>query len=82
MLNEGEELSFFVTTTDSVRPRFSFEGVNSYNIQFDSLGHFYWKPPFDLVDRLEKQKEIVLIFQAEWPDGRRVRKQSATGGRR
>ena len=75
VLNEGEELSFFVTTTDSVRPRFSFEGVNSYNIQFDSLGHFYWKAPFDLVDRLEKQKEIVLIFQAEWPDGRRVRKQ-------
>ena len=74
-LNEGEELSFFVSTADSIRPRYSLEGVNDYKIMFDTLGHFYWKPPFDLVDRLEKQKEIVLIFQAEWPDGRRVRKQ-------
>ena len=41
------------------------------------MGHFQWKPTFDLVDRLEKQKEIILIFQAEWPDSRRVRRQIA-----
>ena len=76
-LTEGEELSFLVMTTDSIKPRFSLEGVNGYKIQFDTVGQFNWKPSFDLVDRLEKQKEASLIFQAEWPDGRRVRKQIA-----
>ncbi len=76
-LTEGEELSFFLTTTDSLKPRYSLEGVNGYRILFDTLGHFNWKPSFDLVDRLEKQKEAILIFQAEWADGRRVRKQIA-----
>lgn len=74
---EGEELSFVLTTTDSIKPRFSLEGINGYKIQFDTLGHFNWRPPFDLVDRLELQKEATLIFQAEWHDGRRVRKQIA-----
>ena len=77
VLIEDEELSFFVLTTDSIRPRYSLEGINGYKIQFDSLGHFQWKPAFDLVDRLEKLKEIILIFQAEWPNGRRVRRQIA-----
>lgn len=74
-LQEGDELSFVLTATDSVQPRYSFEGENRYKIKFDSSGHFYWKPAFDFVDRLEKQKEVILIFQAEWPDNRRVRKQ-------
>jgi hypothetical protein len=75
MLTEGSALSFFTATTDPIRPRYSLEGANGYKIQFDTLGHFYWKPPFDFVDRLEKQKEVALIFQAEWPDKRRVRQQ-------
>ncbi len=70
---EGSELSFRVTTQDSLSARFSIEGVNGYGIQFDTLGNFYWKPSFDLVDRLELQKEINVIFQAEWKDGRKVR---------
>jgi hypothetical protein len=77
VLIENEELSFFVMNTDSIQPRYTLEGVNGYRIQFDSMGYFQWKPTFDLVDRLERQKEIILIFQAEWPDGRRVRKQIA-----
>ncbi len=47
--------------------------MNDYGIQFDTLGNFSWRPSFDLVDRLEKQKEINLIFQAEWKDGRKTR---------
>src|SRR6478735_4009459 len=76
-LTEGDEISFAVAATDTIRPRFSLEGVNEYKIQFDSSGHFNWKPPFDMVNRLEPPKEVNLIFQAEWPDGRRVRKQIA-----
>jgi hypothetical protein len=73
-LREGDFLSFKVTTTDSIAPKFTLEGNNGYGIQFDTLGVFFWKPSFDLVDRLEKQKEVTVLLQAEWKDGRRVRK--------
>jgi hypothetical protein len=73
-LLEGKELSFKIYALDSVAPYFTLEGVDGYRIQFDSLGNFSWKPSFDLVDRLEKQKEVNVIVQAEWKDGRRVRK--------
>jgi hypothetical protein len=73
-LHEGSELSFKIYALDSIAPYFTVEGAGEYRIQFDSLGNFSWKPSFDLVDRLEKQKEINVIVQAEWKDGRRVRK--------
>jgi len=73
-LHEGTFLSFKIGTTDPEKPKFTLEGINGYKIQFDTLGNFSWNPGFDLVDRLEKQKEINLIVQAEWKDGRRVRK--------
>ncbi len=72
-VNEGQTLSFQVKVNDPAVPKFSIEGVNGYGIQFDTLGNFSWKPSFDLADRLEKQKEISLIFQAGWKDGRKVR---------
>jgi hypothetical protein len=72
-VKEGQTLSFQVKVNDPSVPRFSIEGANGLGIQFDSVGNFSWKPSFDLADRLEKQKEISLIFQAEWKDGRKVR---------
>src|SRR5882762_1101041 len=72
-VKEGQTLSFQVKVNDPVVPKFSIEGVNGYGIQFDSVGNFLWKPSFDLADRLETQKEISLIFQATWKDGRKVR---------
>ncbi len=72
-VKEGQTLSFQVKVNDPVAPRFSVEGINGYAIQFDTLGNFFWKPSFELVDRLERQKEISLIFQAEWKDGRKIR---------
>ncbi len=72
-LKEGQVISFQVKVNDSAVPKFSLEGINGYKIQFDTLGNFLWTPSFDLVDRLEKQKEINLIFQGEWKDGRKVR---------
>jgi hypothetical protein len=73
-LNEGHELTFKIYALDSIVPKFTLEGVNGYGMQFDSLGNFYWRPSFDLVDRLEKQREVSVIAQAEWKDGKRVRK--------
>lgn len=68
---EGMELAFQISSADSAR--FSIEGAKEYGIQFDSSGRFFWKPSFDLVDRLEKQKEITVIFQAAWPKGNKAR---------
>ncbi len=73
-LREGTALSFKIETTDAEKPRYTLEGIHDLLIQFDTLGNFSWTPNFDLVDRLEKQKEINVIVQAEWKDGRRVRK--------
>jgi hypothetical protein len=73
-LREGDFLSFKIATTDSLPPRFSLEGNSDYGIQLDTLGIFFWKPTYDLVDRLEKQKEVTVLLQAEWKDGRRIRK--------
>jgi hypothetical protein len=69
----GQLLSFQVKCNDPILPKYSLEGVNGFGIQFDTIGNFLWTPSFDLVNRLEKQKEINLIFQAEWKDGRKVR---------
>ncbi len=72
-VKEGHAKVFRIKTSDAMVPRFSLEGGDSYGIQFDSTGNFLWTPSYDLVDRLENQKEINLIFQAEWKDGRKVR---------
>lgn len=70
ILQEGQLLEFKLSTDDTLPVRYSIEGVNGYGIQFDSLGKFSWKPTFDLVDRLEKQKEVNVIFQAESAAGK------------
>ena len=73
-LPEGQEISFKIYVSDSRVPVFTLEGADGYSIRMDSLGNFFWKPSYDLVDRLEKQKDVSVIVQAEWKDGRRVRK--------
>ncbi len=70
---EGVETSFRITT-DTVAPKFSIEGSNGFGIHFDSLGNFSWTPAYDLVDRLEKSKEVTVIFQGEWKNGKKVRR--------
>jgi hypothetical protein len=74
VLKEGQFTTFKVEVTDPIKPSYSIEGMNGFGIAFDTLGNFSWAPSFDLVDRLEKQKEVNLIFQASWSDGRRIRK--------
>jgi hypothetical protein len=70
---EGTETTFKVTT-DTIPPKYSLDGNVGFGMQFDSVGNFTWKPSFDLVDRLEKTKEISVIFQAEWKSGQKIRK--------
>jgi len=75
ILNENEELSFQIKTGNpEKRAVFTIEGPDGLGIRFDTLGNFRWKPSFDLVDRIAKTKDITVIFQATWADGKRNRK--------
>ncbi len=73
-LKEGQTLNFQLGTTDTNQARISFEGGADLGIGLDTLGHFNWTPSFDLVDRLEKQKEVTIYFQADWKNGNKIRK--------
>ncbi len=73
-LDEGKPITFQLSVSDNSTPaRFSLEGGNGSGMQLDSVGHFTWTPSYEFLTRLEKQKEVSVIFQAEWKDGKRVR---------
>lgn len=73
-LEEGKTLNFDLTLSEpNHEVQFSLEGSNGYDMKLDSLGHFSWTPSFDLVDRIEKQKEINVIFQAVLKNNKRLR---------
>lgn len=74
-LNENEELRFTVKTTQAVPANFSIQGVDGLHIEFDTLGHFHWKPSYDLVDRVERKKDFSVIFQLSLPDGKKERQE-------
>jgi hypothetical protein len=74
ILQENQEISFPVKTMFETRARFSIIGAEDLNIHFDTLGNFYWRPSFDLVDRVTKVKDFPVIFQATFPNGKRDRK--------
>ena len=74
-LNENEELKFTVKTTHAVPANFSIHGVDGLHIEFDTLGHFRWRPSYELADRVEKKKDVSVIFQLSLPDGKRERQE-------
>jgi hypothetical protein len=74
VLPENHVLTFRVKTIPETAKRFSIEGTEGLNIQFDTLGNFHWQPSFDLVDRVTKSKDFTVIFQATFADGKRERK--------
>jgi hypothetical protein len=71
-LKEGQELSFQLRTDDDAK--YSLIGAEELGIRFDSVGNFYWKPSFDLVDRVTLKREFNVVFEAVYPDTRRERK--------
>ncbi len=74
ILTEGDTLKFKLDTSESESPElFRMEGGESIGIHLDTLGNFFWCPDFSLVDRLEKQKDFNVIFEAFWKDERRSR---------
>jgi hypothetical protein len=72
--DEGKLLQFKVGVRDSIAAkRFLLSGSNGYTMHLDSLGNFSWTPAFDVVDRLEREKEISVIVEAEMVNGNRAR---------
>jgi hypothetical protein len=71
-IEEDSELSFQLKTDD--RATYSIRGGEDLGIRFDSTGNFYWRPSFDLVDRVALVKEFPVIFEATYPDNRTERK--------
>ncbi|MBX7126374.1 MAG: hypothetical protein K1X47_11835 [Cyclobacteriaceae bacterium] len=77
-LAEGQEIHITLTLPDSVPVRaFALEEPSISGMSLDSTGHFNWSPGFDLVDRVQRQKDFSVSFLALLRDGRRIR-QSVT----
>jgi len=69
---ENELLTFQVKSLyDTVE--FSIEAAPELQVEFDSAGNFSWRPSYDLANRIDKTKEVVMIFQATFPSGSRVK---------
>lgn len=76
VVNEGQHVRFQVKSTHhSHKVYYSLEGADGLGIQFDSTGLFTWTPSFDLVDRVQKSRDVTLIFELSLTDGKRERKE-------
>jgi hypothetical protein len=76
VVNEGQHVRFKVkSTSESDKIYYSLEGADGLGIQFDSAGQFTWTPAFDLVDRVQKSRDVTVIFQQVLPDDKRERKE-------
>jgi hypothetical protein len=74
VVEEGKLLQFKVSVHDSSYvKKFSLLGINGLNMHLDSVGNFSWAPGFDVVDRLEREKEFSIIIEAEMLKGNRAR---------
>jgi len=76
VVNEGQHVQFQIKSThQSNKIYYSLEGADGLGIQFDSTGMFRWTPSFDIVDRVQKTRDVTVIFQQGLPDGKRERKE-------
>ena len=73
-LSEGKEIAFTILLSDGSTPtRYTLEGGGDTGMKLDSAGHFSWTPSYDLVSRLDKQKEISVILEAHLKGDKRIR---------
>jgi hypothetical protein len=74
-LEEGRQLTFTLALKEPIPGvRFSVDAGADYGMSVDSLGQFTWTPGYDLVDRISKQKDISVLFQANWKAGNEDKK--------
>ncbi|MBS1975989.1 MAG: hypothetical protein JST46_01385 [Bacteroidetes bacterium] len=73
-LDEGKALVFSLKISDNSEVvRYSLDGGTEFGMQMDSLGHFSWTPSYDIADRITREKEVNVIFQADLKGGARLR---------
>src|SRR5436190_11750736 len=66
-VEEGKPLTFTLALKEPIPGvRFSVDAGADYGMSIDSVGQFTWTPHYDLVDRISKQKDISVLFQANW----------------
>jgi DNA polymerase IIIc chi subunit len=74
VVEEGKTMAFKLSVKDSTSAkRYFLSGINGYAMTLDSIGNFSWTPGFDVVNRLEREKEISAIIEIELINGNRVR---------
>jgi hypothetical protein len=73
-LEEGNRLAFKVLTSEAFTPsNFLLEGADGTGMLLDSVGNFSWDLGYDFVDRLKGNRDINVIVQATWRDGKKIR---------
>jgi hypothetical protein len=74
IVEEGKTLAFKLSVKDSVSvKRYWLSGINGYAMALDSVGNFLWAPGYEVVTRLEREKEVSAIVEVELGNGNRVR---------
>ncbi len=75
MVREGEAFSIKLSATGGLDPQYSYRVLNgeSVGLSYDTLGNVYWKPSYEVVDRLEEVRKIPLIFEVRNQNGQRDR---------
>jgi hypothetical protein len=75
VVQEGKQIMFRILLQDSLPAKnYSISGGESTSMHVDSVGTFLWKPDFDVVSRLEKEKEFSVILEVVLANGNRIRK--------
>lgn len=74
LVYENQNIFFSIASNDQREAKFYLEGGENFGMHLDTLGNFHWTPSYDLVDRLQKTRDVSVIFQAHWKDGRKTRK--------
>jgi hypothetical protein len=79
IVREGEVMTFRLGARGGKDQRYSFNMIQGreedLGISFDTLGNFYWKPSYDLVERLEEEQLVQLIFEVSNASGESDRQQ-------
>ncbi|MGB3777420.1 MAG: hypothetical protein WA960_03620 [Tunicatimonas sp.] len=77
VVREDEALNIKLSATGGLDQRYSYRVLNgeAVGLSYDTLGNVYWKPSYDVVDRLEESKKIPLIFEVHNRSGQRDRQQ-------
>ncbi len=77
VVREGEVLNLKLSATGGIDQNYAYRVLNgeAMGLSYDTLGNVYWKPSYDVVDRLEESTKIPLIFEVRNQNGQRDKQQ-------